>query len=53
MPPMNAEAELRPTKNGEYTGRLSIPMAWTWQTTVTVERGGQRLGSARFNVTAR
>jgi membrane fusion protein, copper/silver efflux system len=53
MPPMSAEAELRHMKNGEYMGRLSIPMAWTWQTTVTVQRGGQRLGSAQFNVTAR
>jgi Cu(I)/Ag(I) efflux system membrane fusion protein len=53
MPPMSAEAVLRQTQNGEYTGRLNIPMAWTWQTTVTVERDGQWLGSAQFNVTAR
>jgi len=53
MPPMSSEAQLSHQGNGEYSGTLNISMAWTWQTVVTVERGGKLLGSARFNITAR
>jgi RND family efflux transporter MFP subunit len=53
MPPMSSEGELSSMGNGDYSGRLNIPMAWTWQAVVTVERGGQMLGSRQFNVTAR
>jgi len=53
MPPMKSEASLSHQGNGEYAGTLNIPLAWTWQAVVTVERGGTPLGSARFNVIAR
>ncbi|MBI3940446.1 MAG: efflux RND transporter periplasmic adaptor subunit [Acidobacteria bacterium] len=53
MPPMSAEATLSPLGGGEYSGTIKIPMAWTWQTTVSVERQGQLLGSGQFNITAR
>jgi RND family efflux transporter MFP subunit len=53
MAPLSSEAQLSRQGNGEYTGRLNIPLAWTWQTTVTVERAGQLLGSGNFNITAR
>jgi len=53
MPPMSSEARLTAHGNGEYSGVLNVPMAWTWQTEVTVERGGQLLGSAQFRITAR
>ncbi|HEV8130106.1 MAG TPA: efflux RND transporter periplasmic adaptor subunit, partial [Acidobacteriota bacterium] len=52
MFPMSSEGELSSKGNGDYAGRLNIPMAWTWQAVVTVERGGQMLGSRQFNVTA-
>jgi len=53
MPHMSSEAQLSHQANGEYSGRLTIPMAWTWQTMVTVERAGQLLGSGQFNIVAR
>ena len=53
MPPMNSEAVLASKGNGEYSGTLKIPLAWTWQTTVTVERAGEFLGSAQFSIIAR
>lgn len=53
MPPMSSEAQLSHQGNGEYSGRLAVPMAWTWQTMVTVEKAGQLLGSGQFNITAR
>ena len=53
MAPMTSEAQLSHQANGEYTGRLTVPMAWTWQTVVTVERRGRLLGSGNFNITAR
>ena len=53
MPPMSSEARLSAHGNGEYSGVLNVPMAWTWQTEVIVERGGQMLGSEQFRITAR
>jgi RND family efflux transporter MFP subunit len=50
MAPMSSEAALAHQGNGEYTGRLNVPMAWTWQTTVTVERQGKVIGSAQMNL---
>lgn len=53
MPPMSSEAQLSPKGNGEYSGVLNIPMAWTWQAVVTVERSGQRLGTYQSNISAK
>ncbi len=53
MAPMTSRAQLRPAGNGEYAGSLEFPMAWTWQTTVTVRRGGQVLGTVQSSLTAR
>jgi hypothetical protein len=53
MPPMSSETQLSNQSNGEYIGRLNIPMAWTWQTVVTVEKSGRLLGSGHFSITAR
>jgi RND family efflux transporter MFP subunit len=53
MAPMTAKATLKSTGNGEYTGTIDIPMAWSWQTTVTVKKEGQSLGSMQTTITAR
>lgn len=53
MAPMSASADLKPAGNGDYTGAIDIPMAWTWETTVTVKKGGAGIGSVRTNITAR
>lgn len=53
MAPMEAKAGLFLAGPGEYTGEIEIPMAWTWETTVTVRKGGQVIGVSRTNVTAR
>ena len=53
MPAMTARASLQPAGNGEYTGTIDIPMAWTWQTTVTVRKGGQTLGAVQTSLMAR
>ena len=41
MAPMSSEATLLHQGNGEYAGPLNVPMAWTWQTVIMVERAGQ------------
>lgn len=53
MAPMSAEAKMNAAGNGEYSGTIQIPMAWTWETTVTVKKDGAAIGSVRTNITAR
>jgi membrane fusion protein, copper/silver efflux system len=53
MAPMTAKAKLSPSGNGEYSGTIEIPMAWSWQTTVSVRKQGKPLGSLRTTLTAR
>ena len=53
MAPMEAKAALQPETAGQYAGEIDIPMAWTWETTVTVRKGGQVMGTARTSITAR
>ncbi len=53
MVPMTSKSTLKPAGNGQYAGTIDIPMAWSWQTTVTVKKGGQTLGSAQTTITAR
>jgi hypothetical protein len=53
MAPMSSEAMLKPTGKGEYSGSIEFPMAWTWQTTILVKKGGAALGTAQTNITAR
>ncbi len=53
MAPMEARATLQPESAGQYAGEIDIPMAWTWETTVTVRKGGQVLGTSRTSITAR
>jgi Cu(I)/Ag(I) efflux system membrane fusion protein len=53
MAPMRSNAMLKSMGNGEYGGEIDIPMAWTWETTVTVKKKGKTIGSVRTSITAR
>jgi membrane fusion protein, copper/silver efflux system len=53
MAPMIAKAMLKSVGAGEYTGTIDIPMAWSWQTAVTVKKEGKSLGSMQATITAR
>lgn len=53
MAPMRAGAKLTPIGQGQYEGEVDIPMAWTWETTVTAKRDGKVVGSAKTSITAR
>ena len=53
MAPMTSKVSLKPVKPGEYQGQVEIPMAWTWQTTVSVKKDGKAMGSTQTTLTAR
>lgn len=53
MPPMSASATLHTIGLGEYAGDIGIPIAGTWQTTVTLKKSGKMLGSVRTQIMAR
>jgi RND family efflux transporter MFP subunit len=53
MPAMRSEAKLSPAGGGVYRGMGQVMMAGRWDTTVTVTRGGQRLGTKQLPVVAR
>jgi len=50
MPAMRNEARLTPAGGGTYRGTGQILMAGRWTATVTVTRGGRRLGEKRLPV---
>lgn len=52
MAPISATARLQPSGQGEYTGTIEIPTSFSWQTTVTVKKGGQIVGSVRTTIIA-
>jgi Cu(I)/Ag(I) efflux system membrane fusion protein/cobalt-zinc-cadmium efflux system membrane fusion protein len=52
MPSMRSEAKLTPAGGGVYRGTGQVMMAGRWETTVTVTRGGQRLGTKQQQVVA-
>ncbi len=53
MAPMTAKAALQGVGGGEYAGTVDVPMAWSWQTTLTVRKAGQVLGSIQTTLNAR
>lgn len=53
MSEVNVKAALRATGNGEYTGEVELPIAWSFATTITVRKGGQVVGTAEATVTSR
>ena len=53
MPPMESSAVLVHDAGGRYSGTGELSMGGTWNVTVSVSRGGQELGSARFSIVAK
>jgi RND family efflux transporter MFP subunit len=53
MPAMRNETKLAPAGGGVYRGPGQVMMAGQWQATVSVTRGGQRLGSKQLPIVAR
>lgn len=53
MPAMKSDAKLSPAGGGVYRGTGQLMTAGRWDTTVTVTRGGQRLGTKQLQVAAR
>jgi RND family efflux transporter MFP subunit len=53
MPAMRNEAKLTAVGNGTYRGPGQVMMAGRWDTTITVTRRGQRLGSRQLPIVAR
>ena len=53
MPAMRSEAKLSGASGGVYRGIGQVMMAGRWDTTVTVTRGGQRLGTKHLAIVAR
>jgi Cu(I)/Ag(I) efflux system membrane fusion protein len=53
MAQVDVRAPLRPEGGGVYSGEVDIPIAWSFETTLTVHRGGQVLGTAETTITSR
>lgn len=53
MAPMSSRAVLQPAGNGVYAGQIEFQMAWTWETTIVVKKGGAVLGTVMTSITAR
>jgi Cu(I)/Ag(I) efflux system membrane fusion protein/cobalt-zinc-cadmium efflux system membrane fusion protein len=53
MPAMRNEVKLPPAGGGVYRGTGQVMTPGQWETTVTVTRGGQRLGSKQLTLSAR
>ena len=52
MPAVHATAALADKGNGLYEGSLQLPTGGTWQTTVTVQSGGQTVAAKRLTLSA-
>jgi hypothetical protein len=53
MPEMRNTVPLKHEGAGRYRGTGNVMMAGSWDATVMVTRGGQEIGSSKFNVTAK
>lgn len=53
MPAMRSETKLSHVGAGIYRGAAQVLMAGGWELTVVVRRGGQTIGTRRFNLMAR
>ena len=51
MAAMHATASLTEQNGGNYEGKLDVPMAGTWQVTVSVMRGGHVIATKRLSIT--
>jgi len=53
MPAMRSETKLAPAGNGTYRGTGQVVMTGRWDVTVSVSKGGQRLGTGQFALVAK
>ena len=53
MAQIEVRARLNPSGDGVYVGEIEIPIAWSFDTTLTVRRAGQILGTAETTITSR
>jgi Cu(I)/Ag(I) efflux system membrane fusion protein len=53
MPAMRSETKLAPAGGGVYRGTAQVVMGGRWDVTVNVTKGGQRLGTGQFALTAK
>ena len=51
MAAMHASATLEEEGNGNYQGKVDVPMGGTWQVTVNVMRSGQIIATKQLSVT--
>jgi len=50
---MKLEAEAKHRANGEYDAEAQLAMAGSWNVTIVVTRGGEKLGTATFSLAAK
>jgi RND family efflux transporter MFP subunit len=53
MAQVDVRAPLRPQGSGVYGADVELPIAWSFETTVTVRKGGRVLGTTEMTVTSR
>ena len=53
MAEVDVRASLKPAGGGVYVGEIEIPIAWSFDTTLTVRKGGQVFGTAEVTLTSR
>jgi len=53
MPAMRSETKLAPAGDGVYRGTGQVVMGGRWDVTVNVSKGGRRLGTGQFALTAK
>jgi len=53
MAQVDVRGSLKPAGGGAYEGEVEIPIAWSFDTTLTVRKGGQVLGTAQTTITSR
>jgi RND family efflux transporter MFP subunit len=53
MAQVDVRGSLKATGKGVYEGDIELPIAWSFETTLTVRRGGQLVGTAQTTVTSR
>jgi membrane fusion protein, copper/silver efflux system len=53
MAQVDVRAPLKSAGGGVYVGDVDIPIAWSFETTITVRKGGQVVGTAQTTITSR
>ncbi len=53
MAQVDVRGSLKPAGSGIYEGEVELPIAWSFDTTVTVRKGGQIVGTAQTTITSR